>query len=319
MKNSSANPVVGNEAYVDLFGVVEALWQRKVVMALSTFFVGIVTLTATFQLADSYRSEALLAPAEDALSASSALSRQAGSLSGLAGFALPNAQVVEKQDLAIAILQSRSFLVDFVQRRNLAPLLIAAESWDRATGKVKFDASLYDVERSDWVVDMDLRPSNEDLFQALRSRLSVEVRSRTGLIDLGVIHVSPQVAAQWSEWLISDLNQEIRNRDIREARESIAFLDREAAKTSVAALQESLYELIKEQTKTMMLAQVRTEYAMRFVDSPSIPDTPAQPMRLLLTLLIMFVWIILFSGYLIIRHVLAMSAATQKGSRNDHT
>ena len=314
MKNSTANPVVGNEAYVDLFGVVEALWQRKVVMALSTFFVGIVTLTATFQLADSYRSEALLAPAEDVLSTASALSRQAGSLSGLAGFALPNAQGVEKQDLAIAILQSRSFLVDFIQRRNLAPLLIAAESWDRATGKVKFDASLYDVERSEWILDSNLRPSNEDLFEALRSRLSVEVRSRTGLIDFGVIHVSPRVAAQWSEWLIADLNREIRNRDIREAEESIAFLDREAAKTSVAVLQESLYELIKEQTKTMKLAQVRTEYAMRFVDLPSIPETPAQPMRLLLTLLVMLVWTLLCSGYLIIRYVLGISVSTQEGS-----
>ena len=48
-------------------------------------------------------------------------------------------------------------------------------------------------------------------------------------------------------------------RDIEEAEKSIAYLQQQISQTNIADLRTALYSLVEEQTKTLMLANVRDE------------------------------------------------------------
>ena len=59
-----------------------------------------------------------------------------------------------------------------------------------------------------------------------------------------------------------------------EARKTIGYLEQQIRGTKVLEMQGIFFRLIEEQTKTLMLAQVRDEYTLKIVDAPIVPDTP---------------------------------------------
>jgi hypothetical protein len=77
--------------------------------------------------------------------------------------------------------------------------------------------------------------------------------------------------------MAADLNDYLRKQDSEEARRTLDYLQREISQTQVREMQNIFYRLIEEQTKTLMLARVRPEYALKVVDPPVVPDRPAWP------------------------------------------
>jgi hypothetical protein len=77
----------------------------------------------------------------------------------------------------------------------------------------------------------------------------------------------------------------MRARTIDESKASLQFLDVELGKTESIAVRESISRLIEQQTKAIMLANVRRDYAFKIID-PAVPpalDDLARPRRLLMT------------------------------------
>lgn len=83
-------------------------------------------------------------------------------------------------------------------------------------------------------------------------------------------------AKQWVEWLVADLNQVMKQKDIDEAQRNIAYLKVQLEKTPVADMQTVFYKLIEEQTKTLMLAEVNQEYVFKTLDPAVVPEEKSQ-------------------------------------------
>jgi uncharacterized protein involved in exopolysaccharide biosynthesis len=104
----------------------------------------------------------------------------------------------------------------------------------------------------------------------------------SSVLSLKVRWRDAQVAAAWANDLVAFVNQQIRESAQAEASRSIEFLNRALDSTDVVATRESIFRLIEAQTKTIMLANVREDFAFRVVD-PAVPpeqddyDSPNRP------------------------------------------
>jgi LPS O-antigen subunit length determinant protein (WzzB/FepE family) len=101
-----------------------------------------------------------------------------------------------------------------------------------------------------------------------------------------------------------DLNNFMRDRDVREAELSIEYLNNEVSGTKSEALKDVFYNLIKTNTEKKMLAFSREDYLFRIIDPPIAPEEKSSPNRPLICILgfllgLMFSFIyVLFMNYI---------------------
>ena len=195
---------------------------------------------------------------------------QLGGLASIAGFSLPDGGV-SKTELGIEVLKSRKFVRDFVKRHKIVPQLLAAEGWNNNTRKLTLDSSEYNEETKSWP-KRDEPPTNEEIYGTFSKSLILQEDAASEFIILGFRHISPDLAAKWTELIIKDLNNAIRKQDIEEAESSIAFLRQQIEASPLSDLQTLFYNLIQSQTEKMMLANVREEYVFKTIDPATVPE-----------------------------------------------
>ena len=105
------------------------------------------------------------------------------------------------------------------------------------------------------------------------------------LVTISIKHQSPDTARQWVSWLVEDINETIRQKDIKEAEESIEYLKRQAAGNAVTDLDQVFFELMQAQMQKMMLAEVRREYVLTTIDPAIAPEIRVEPNRALTCIL----------------------------------
>lgn len=295
---------------IDLRDLFAAIWQGKWIILATTFVFAVAAVLYALSLPNIYKSEALLAPAAEQKSAG--LSGQLGGLAALAGVSLGSGAGVDKTALAIEVVKSRDFLSRFIQQRIQLQDLMAVISWDLSTNSLKYDSELYDLESQQWLREVkppkQARPSLQEAYKVLSEKLKVSQDPTTRMVTLSLEHVSPNLAQNWLQTLISDLNLEMKKRDIEEAEKSIAYLQQQIGQTNITDLRVALYSLVEEQTKTLMLANVREEYVFETIDRPVVPEEKSDPKRALIVL------VITFAGGFVASTFILVSAALKRNS-----
>jgi uncharacterized protein involved in exopolysaccharide biosynthesis len=272
---------------IDLRELFAVIWQGKWIIIAVTAIFAVAAVFYALSLPNIYKSEALLAPAAEQKSAG--LSGQLGGLAALAGVSLGSGAGVDKTVLAIEVVKSRDFLGRFIQQRIQLQDLMAVQSWDLTTNTLKYDSELYNSQTQQWLQDLkpakQAEPSLQQAYKVLSGALNIEQDKASGMVKLSIEHQSPYLAQNWVQMLIAEINLEMKTRDIEEAEKSIAYLQQQISQTNIADLRSALYSLIEEQTKTLMLANVREEYAFKVVDSPIVPEEKAGPARAILVII----------------------------------
>lgn len=288
----------------ELFGII---WQGKWWIIAITFVFAVGSVVYSLSLPNIYKSEATLAPTEEA--SGGGLSQMAGQLGGLASLAGVNlgGGNTDKTTIALEILKSRAFIKSFVEKYDILPELMAVEEWNRGTGIV-FDNELYNPDTKEWVREVEPpkqpTPSSWEYVKVFRDQvLHVTKDETTGLVTIAVNHQSPEVAEQWVGWLIEEINNHMRERDIQEAQRSLEYLDKELQNTSLSDMQQVFYELIEKQTQTIMLANVRPEYIFQTLDPAVVPEQKAKPSRALICIIGTFLGGFLSVGFVLVRNI----------------
>ena len=88
----------------------------------------------------------------------------------------------------------------------------------------------------------------------------------------------------WFTILTSTYEQE----PIADAGQRIAYLQDQLDKTSLTEMQRVFYALIEEQTKRLMLADTRKDYAFAIIDPSVVPMEPSAPNRSLIVVFGLF-------------------------------
>lgn len=258
-------------------------WTKKILVISITLFFGVSAFLFSLSLPDIYKADALLAPAsESSGSGMAALAGNLGGLASLAGLGF-SSQENDKTVLAIELLKSREFIIRFVNQHNLLVPLMATKGWDAKTNKLILDKKLYDEQAGQWKNNSKYisgaEPYAFEVVQVFRKRLNVSKDKETGFVTVSFEFYSPQLAKRVVDSLISQINLEVKNRDVQEAQKSIQYLNDQMEKTSISDMKTVFYELIEEQTKTMMFAEVRQQYVFKVLDPAVEPKLKYKPKR----------------------------------------
>tara|TARA_B110000211_G_scaffold203685_1_gene236640 strand:+ start:257 stop:1300 length:1044 start_codon:yes stop_codon:yes gene_type:complete len=275
---------------IDLAELWHAIWSGKLlIIAISALF-AISSVIYAINQPNIYRATTLLAPASEQGGAGG-LSKMAGQFGGLASLAGINlgGGGTDKTGLALEILKSRLFLENFIAKHQLLVPLMAVNNWDANSNTLSIDDEIYNPETNIWLREVKFpkkpEPSPWEGFKALKQVLSVNTDKESGMITLAIEHYSPEVATQWLLWLVDDINSTIREQDKFEAQNSIDYLSKKLQETQLADMQTVFYQLIEEQTKTIMLAEVSKEYVLKTIDPANAPEEKAKPKRALIVVL----------------------------------
>lgn len=230
-----------------------------------------------------YRAQTLLAPVgQESGGPQAALAGRFGGLASLAGINLSGGGGGIKER-ALAILKSRRFTRQFIDKHQMLPELFATQ-WDGVNKQ--------------WSGEPPTHWAAFKLFNTIRH---VSDEKKTGMVRLSVNWRDPEKAALWTNQLVHDLNEVMRRQSITESEKSIAFLNQQLQKSSIVDLHQSIYRLIETQIKNIMLANAREEYAFQVVDPAVVPLERAFPNRrnivimgffmgLVLSVFISFLW-----------------------------
>ncbi|NOX91659.1 MAG: hypothetical protein GXP18_04185 [Gammaproteobacteria bacterium] len=276
---------------IDLLALWQVLAQYKRVL-LSVFLFGML-LAAGFAFLSTpiYRAELVMASsAEEKSGGLSSLAGQFGGLASLAGVNLGGGS--NDVERVLATLKSRVFLVPFLQQEKIVPLFAQEQGLSGET------------------------PSTLDVYETFSEDvLDIRKDNKTGLMTLGVEWRDPVLAAHWANTLVARLNEHQRQAAIKEAQQSIDYLNQQLAKTSVVDMQQAIYRLIESQTRIIMLANVKKEYVMQVIDPALAPEKRVQPQRSLI--LVLGAVLSVMAGIFIIFLLHGLKAFRQQLAQND--
>ncbi|TNH80218.1 Wzz/FepE/Etk N-terminal domain-containing protein [Aeromonas sobria] len=279
----------GKEDEIDLRELFAALWRGKWWIVASTLVCAGIAVIFALSLPNIYRSEALLVPSADQQGGGlAAMAAQFGGLASLAGVNLSGGGS-DKTAIAVEIGKSRQFLSHFIRKHQLEVPLLAVIKADKVTGELLVDKDIYDVDTKKWVRELpsgkSVEPTEWELVKAFRALASISQDTKSGLVTVAVEYYSPESAKQWVDWLVADLNEAMKLRDQTDATRNITYLKAQLEKTPVADMQKVFYQLIEDQTKTLMLTEVNQEYVFKTLDPAVVAEEKAKPKRALIAVL----------------------------------
>ena len=263
-----------NNDEVDLLELLNVLWLGKIKIIFITAIFAVFSVYYALSIPNQYLASTTLAPIES--SNSGALSGTLGGLASLTGVNIANSGKVDEAQIALEIMQSWSFIENFIAENNLEVSLSEASSWNRASNKILIDEDMYDIKTNKWLVE---QPTSWSLFQSFSGLLDVSKDNKTGLVSVSIEHYSPKIAKQWLDLYVDGINHFMQSRKINEVMLNLKYLEEQINKTSNSEMKDVFYSLIEEQTKDKMLAFVNPEYAFKAVNPSMLPEEKSQPRR----------------------------------------
>jgi uncharacterized protein involved in exopolysaccharide biosynthesis len=222
-----------------------------------------------------FRSEALFQVREQSSSTGgglgglAAVASQLGGLAGLSGLSLGGGGI--DRLVAIATLKSRTVIEAFITEKNLLP---------------KLYKSKWDAEAKAWKnPDVGSVPTVWQAYNDFTKKiLSITDDRKTGLLTVAVEWTDPEEARQWVTELAARTNAYLKARAIKEGEENLAYLLSQAKVIGQVAVEQSLYGLVEEQLKRLMMAKGGEEFALKTIDPAVVPKKRFAPKRVQIAL-----------------------------------
>ncbi|WP_163131625.1 Wzz/FepE/Etk N-terminal domain-containing protein [Agarivorans sp. Alg241-V36] len=278
------------EDEIDLRELFSVIWRGKWLIIACTVVFATAAVVFAINQPNIYRANALLAASNQESNKLSGMASQFGGLASLAGINLNAGGGTDQTTLAIEVLKSRQFFKEFLVKYQIKADLMAAKEWNPVSGELSYDPEVYDAQANKWTREVkapkQAEPSMQESHEVFSKEvLSVATDKETGLITVAAEHISPIVAQQWVNWLVKDINQVMRERSQQETLANINYLKEQLENTSVAQMQTVFYQLIEEQTKTLMLAEANGDFVFKVVDPAVVAEQKVKPKRALICVL----------------------------------
>ncbi len=242
---------------LNLAALVRITWEARLLVVTLTAFVAAASIVYALLATKIYTAEIVVTETRDSeLGSASGLMSQLGGLASVAGLNLGSSNNQSLQSKAV--LQSRYLSEVFVTRYHLQDVFREGEQTPPTLWKAvrQFRTNVFKI--------------REDV--------------RKGTTTVTIEWRDPATAARWANDYIALANELLRKRAIDDATRNIDYLNKQIATTNVVELQKVLYQLVESQTKTLMLASGRAEYAFTVVD-PAVPaEQRSKPMRTLIVI-----------------------------------
>lgn len=271
---------------IDLRELFAALWKGKWLIILCTIIFAAGAVYYAINQPNYYKAQVLLAPSSGG-SGGSAL----GSLGGLAALAGVNIGGAkdDKIQLALAVLKSREFQTKFIKEHQLKVPLFAGLKWSEGNDELVLDPEVYDANSKEWTREVEPGkspvPTDWEAYKEFSSIIGTSQDKENGLVTVSAEFLSATMAKQWVELLVKELNKVMKQRELVDTQRNIDYLEQQLTNTTIADMQSVFYQLIEEQLKNRMLAEVQDEYVFKVVDPAVVPEEKSKPKRALICVL----------------------------------
>lgn len=264
----------------DLLELWLVLWGKKWLIIILSFVSCSAILAYSLTLPNMYKATVLLSPQKQQESGGlSSLAGQFGGLASVAGINLGSAS--DDTAVYLEVIKSKDFLYKFIEQNNVKVNLFAVKEWNKEANQLVLDPSVY--KKGQWLADessqLTLEPTLYKTYERFLKKLTVEQDKINGLVKIAFEHIDPRVSKQYVENIVALINESVREREIAENKESIKYLNEELVKTNIAEMKNVFYTIIEEQTKAMLLAEVRKEFAFKVIESPIVEEQKSSPNR----------------------------------------
>jgi uncharacterized protein involved in exopolysaccharide biosynthesis len=256
-----------DENEIDLLELIRTLLQAwKVIVGITLVCTGLAIAYALY-VPEVFKAESLLASAEEEKPAVSSSLGQFGGLAAMAGISIPSSSNIER---VLATLETRKFLKKFISSQKLLPII--------------FD-DLWDESSNSWrLIEGQEELTVEDGILPLQGAIEVN-QEKSGLITLSISWKDPNIAAQWANDLVKQLNQQLRQKAITDSKKRVGYLEQELAKTTLQDMRAVLYNLLESEKQKAMLANVNEDFALEVIDPAVASETREKPNRKLIVAL----------------------------------
>jgi uncharacterized protein involved in exopolysaccharide biosynthesis len=238
---------------IDIVAIVRLIWRYRYLVAGVSLLFAIIAAAMALTATEIFRAEIVVTEVHDndLSGGGGGLGGQIGGLASLAGLNLGGSEDASAQ----GVLASRHLIEEFVKKDGLVPLL-TIKPGKRAT-------LWFAVKRfQDTVV-------------------TIHNDERKGLTTVSMDWTDAATAAKWANGFLALANEIIRAHVFDDATRNVAYLNKQIAQTNSVEIQKALYNLIESETKKLMLANAREEYAFRIVDPAVTPEVRHSPKRTL--------------------------------------
>jgi uncharacterized protein involved in exopolysaccharide biosynthesis len=250
----------------DFARLIAILYRRRWWLIVATAAGLLLAVLAILLVTPIYRSTTVAFPAanKDNMSGLGGVLSQVSGMASMAG--LDVGQDTGNPE-AIAILKSRQFNERFIQANALMPILFYKD-WDPSLNA--------------WKKSLRRPHTLWDGFDYFTRKVRTVAEDRkSGLLTIHIDWRDRDLAAEWANKIIAQLNSEMRQHAIDEATAMVTYLNKESDKTENLSLKEAISRLIEQEIKDRALATVRPDYAYRVIDSaePADPRHPSKPQK----------------------------------------
>jgi len=278
----------------ELFGL---LWEGRKLIILITFVFALGSIFYALSLNNYYKSEAIL-NLSDQQSELSALSRYSG-LASMAGINIKGSGG-DKGALITNTIRSRAFLKHLLSVENILPSIMAPKSYDQESKKLVFDSDVYDAANKKWI---QAQPSYLQAYSVYMGQLNVNYDPLIRIIDISIEHLSPIFAKEFLDLVIREADALMRQKDLQQSSDALAYLTSEISKTSLVAMKSSMNQLVQSQLETHMMAKISSSYILQVIEPPFIPEIRSKPSsRSLICLLVTITGFVLSCLWILMRH-----------------
>lgn len=255
---------------VDLIAFLRVLWESKFIILLTTALFGIGSVYVALTTTPIYSANVVVARVSDSnMGGGASLASQFGGLGSLVGMSLGRSGPGQESQ---AVLKSRRLTEEFIIRGDLLAVL---------------------------------SPAGDDTFTLWRAVkqfreliLTIRQDDTEGTTTVSIEWTDPTIAARWANDYVALANEIIRTQAREESERNIEYLNKQIAQTNAVELQRVMYNLIEAETKTLMLANARTEFVFASIDPAVAPEVRSKPKRKIIVL--SGVALGLFFGFLVV-------------------
>ena len=166
--------------------------------------------------------------------------------------------------------QLDSVVIETVKSRTFLKHLLTIES---LKDKLIYDRKL----ESESYIEIHKKIYSEDL--------NVYKNKDTGLIHFSFKHSSPEFSQYFLVVVIDEINSVFKENKIKELDLAREYFENEFTSATERSLRDSISFLIEKNINSSMLANVRSEYVLKTVEEPYIPEEKHSPIRILFIIL----------------------------------
>jgi LPS O-antigen subunit length determinant protein (WzzB/FepE family) len=285
MENKNQNHIIFDDEY-SLNEIFSAILKRKILILLVSISAALGSVFYALSLSDIYTSSATLSPVNNSGSMSSMLGPYS-SLAGLAGINVGGNS--SKSEEAIERIKSLDFFSNhFIPNIKLEDLS-AVEDWDSENNSVIYNEKVFNETEKKWIrkVSFPLKtvPSNQEAYEEYQKILSIYESKKTGFIVISVSHPSPYIAKEWTDIIIYNINESMREIDKEESLNSIDFVTKLMETTKLSEIRDALARLVENQMQTLMMASASEGYVFNVINAPVVQEKKSAPSRALICIL----------------------------------